>query len=217
VTIMMFRYVSIAMVTLCFAVFIASAQVSGLDDPDILGDPIDEDPTLTPRYVLASGSTNEINPFNDSLDFGFVGSCIIGGRLWIDEIENDTENENGIQDEDLNTSGISGVEMTLKMNLNGNWIPVRKNITAKGTGKYIFEDLFEGEYIVKIGDPKKSPDIPKGPGLYWPRKFYQDNNFSYPEKYDCNNPHDIIFLFENNCTKNRNIDFGFRLYDQKSS
>lgn len=209
---MMHRHVSIAMVNLFFVVFLASAQVSGLDEPGILGDPIDEDPASTPKYVLASGSVNDSNPLNNSIDFGFVGSCIIGGRLWIDEKDNDTDKENGIQDEDLNTSGISGVEMTLKMNLNGNWIPVRKSITAMGTGKYIFEDLFEGEYLVEIGDHMKSPDINKRCRLCrWPLSsmFYQENTFSDPEKYDCNDPNDIIHLRGNNCTKNRNIDFGF--------
>jgi len=108
----------------------------------------------------AGASANEVTlpVLSNSVAVPIVGSSL-GDRVWFDK------NGNGIQDED--ESGISGVKVKL---LNGDGNPIKNPmnpeedymVTTTVDGKYSFQKLNSGKYIIEVEVPSKYLVTKKG-------------------------------------------------------
>ena len=90
--------------------------------------------------TLAQGQTD------DTIDFGAVGTGVIGDQLFVDV------NQNGGKDPDAGDKVLSGVKVTLTWTGPGG-ITRTYETTTDADGKYKFENLLPGEYKVSV-DPE---------------------------------------------------------------
>ena len=90
--------------------------------------------------TLAQGQTD------DTIDFGAVGTGVIGDQLFVDV------NQNGGKDPDAGDKVLSGVKVTLTWTGPGG-ITRTYETTTDADGKYKFENLLPGEYKVSV-DPQ---------------------------------------------------------------
>ncbi|MBK6815811.1 MAG: DUF11 domain-containing protein [Saprospiraceae bacterium] len=134
------------------------------NDPD--GEPSDlDDNGITNKYTvgplagliatdtidLGDGEPLNENPYNDgttsdannnlTIDFGLIPMHSIGNMVWIDA------NNNGLVD--AGEMGIPGVEVVLHIVTQSGCVAVDTQITD-GAGKYLFDTLIGGDYIVEI-------------------------------------------------------------------
>ena len=95
---------------------------------------------------------------NLSVDCGFYGAVSLGDKVWLDT------DADGQQDAD--ETGISGVKVSLfdadgstpATDMNGSAVA---SVTTDGSGKYLFENLKPGDYVVKVA-PGEGYSLTKG-------------------------------------------------------
>ena len=126
------------------------------DDLDDNGDPAAGFAAISTAITLAkntepAGEVDEDSSWTDSdsnltVDFGFVGNFRIGNLVWLDF------DLNGVAD--LGEPGVSGVVMQLWSvdPVTGAPVSVLSATSTDSEGRYAFEGLGDGEYIVAIGD-----------------------------------------------------------------
>lgn len=207
----MYRYVNILAAIFCLIAFLASPQLSASSElpiPIIMMESIlfqegshhDE----IPRNASASVNLSSNLKVDKSIDFGFKGVGMIGDLVWDDEIRD------GIQNENMSVSGISGVKINLYKNCDGSWVLISNNTTIIG-GKYLFEGLFDGEYRLEVEPITTSKDIDGNFSwnLTTPHNCSNlNNNCINSENNDSNDPNEIIIIDEDNPI-NMTIDFGY--------
>ncbi|MBL0111049.1 MAG: hypothetical protein IPP42_09385 [Saprospiraceae bacterium] len=105
----------------------------------------------TDTIDLGNGEPLNENPYNDNtttdinnnltVDFGLLPMHSIGNLVWIDA------NNNGLVD--AGEMGIPGVEVVLHIMTQSGCVAVDTQITD-GSGKYLFDTLIAGDYIIEI-------------------------------------------------------------------
>lgn len=111
---------------------------------------------LTPIVVLAAGE------FNPTIDAGLVvlsGNLSLGNQVWFEDEVNAVGINNGIYDPQFGEPGLNQVDLDLYLDVNNNnQADINEYITTTATqvsngfnGRYLFEDLAPGNYIVVVG------------------------------------------------------------------
>lgn len=91
-------------------------------------------------------SITPADPSRSDVDFGYRGIGLIGDRVWIDT------NANGLLDG--SESGLSGVNVVLTGDLNGNGLTdITHTTTTDASGLYEFPELVAGDYTVTVTSP----------------------------------------------------------------
>ncbi len=110
---------------------------------------------LTPIVVLSNGE------FNPTIDAGLVvltGDLSLGNQVWFEDEINGVGINNGIFDPQLGEPGIDRVDLDLYLDVNNNNQPdVNEYVTTTETnisngfdGRYLFDNLAAGNYIVVV-------------------------------------------------------------------
>ncbi|WP_038141918.1 IPTL-CTERM sorting domain-containing protein [Thiothrix lacustris] len=113
--------------------------------------PVGMQQTADPDAVNDHQTTVTIMPgvSTTGLDFGYVGSVILGDRVWHDL------NANGVQD--AAEPGVAGVLVTLFRDKNGDGIPTAdeqlKTVVTGDNGAYQFSELLPLDYLVTFSQP----------------------------------------------------------------
>lgn len=102
---------------------------------------LDRDGVLTPGSTIVALGGSTMNVVD--ADFGYCGTGQIGDTVWLDS------NRNGVQDPGEN--GIPGVTVYIMADLTGDGVPdYFRTRTTDSQGKYLFTNLFIGDYIVSV-------------------------------------------------------------------
>lgn len=110
------------------------------DDLDGIGTP------NSASLVLTGGTTRV------DADFGYTGTGSIGDTIWNDQ------NQNGLQDGAEN--GISGVELTVAIDLDSDGIPdFTVTTVTDSSGKYVVDNLPSGSHVVSVNPATLPEDI----------------------------------------------------------
>ncbi len=111
---------------------------------------------ITPIVVLSAGE------FNPTIDAGLVvlnGNLSLGNQVWFEDQVNAIGVNNGIYDPQFGEPGINAVDLDLYLDVNNNnQADINEYITTTETqisngfeGRYLFNNLAPGNYIVVVG------------------------------------------------------------------
>ncbi|MBK7452759.1 MAG: sortase [Anaerolineales bacterium] len=152
----------------------------------VASNPVDSAPGSTGIKTNSTVSNISGTTTNLTLDFGFASRYSVGNRVWLDSDNNGAMNGGEI--------GASGVTVQL-FAANGLGQPtglVLDQVTTDGTGYYLFDNLFPGEYVVVIPSSNFSGPLTG----YWSSLTHM-NSSGITSETDSSDPDDANQLDDN--------------------
>ena len=152
----------------------------------VASNPVDSAPGSTGIKTNSTVSNITGTTTNLTLDFGFASRYSVGNRVWLD-----SDNNGAI---DVGEIGASGVTVQL-FAANGLGQPtglVLDQVTTNGTGYYLFDNLFPGEYVVVIPSSNFSGPLTG----YWSSLTHM-NSAGITTETDSSDPDDANQLDDN--------------------
>ncbi|MEM1118950.1 MAG: SdrD B-like domain-containing protein [Bacteroidota bacterium] len=125
-------------------------------------DELDSDGAMDNQYAIIQLTSSTAGSFEKHYDFGFRPCLSVGNQVWADA------NNNGLLDSGEN--GVDGIEVVLiNVGMDGQKNTADDSETAatttKNGGAYLFEDVAEGTYFIKLNDLPAGYRSATGAGL----------------------------------------------------